>query len=130
MVIGSLAPPLSAFSAYGVGTQVTAHNLANVLTNNFKAGQVTYSDLPGQSGVRIASIGSASAAGPLVPYGHGLPESPGRNLSLPDGFAEGSTTDVAREMVKLIVDSRTYQANTRTVSTSDETLGTIINMKV
>lgn len=129
MVIGALAPPLSAFSAYGVGTQVTAHNLANVLTNNFKAGRVTYSDLPGRSGVRAASIETDSATGPLVPYSSRLPDARGRNQSGPDGFVEGSTTDVAREMVNLIVNSRTYQANARTVTTADDMLGTIINLK-
>ena len=128
MVIGSLGPPLSAFSAYGVGTQVAAHNLANALTNSFKAGRVTYSDLPGQFGVRVASGAPGSGAAPLVPYGPGLPELQG-TPSVPDGFASGSTTDVAREMINLIVNSRTYQANARTITASDDMLGTIINLK-
>lgn len=130
MVIGSLASPLSAFSAYGVGTRVTAHNLANVLTNNFKAGRVTYSDLPGQLGVRAESVETGTTAGPLVPYGPGLPESSVRNQSVPEGLVEGSTTDVAGEMINLIVTSRVYQANARTVTASDDMLGAIINMKV
>lgn len=131
MIIGSLAPPLSAFSAYGVGTQATAHNLANVLSNNFKAGRVIYSDLPSQLGVRASPIESGATAGTLVPYDLGLPESPVQNNPpVPEGFVVGSTTDVAREMINLIVNSHTYQANARTVSASDEMLGTIINMKV
>ena len=124
MAIGSLAPPLSAFTAYGVGTRVSAHNLANVLTSGFKAGRVVFGDLPDRSGVRAEAVQKTSAEGPPVPYGPGLPDS-GEG-----GFVEGSTTDVAREMVNLIVNSRTYQANAKTVRTSDEMLGTIINMKV
>ena len=130
MGIGSLASPLSAFTAYGVGTQVAAHNLANVLTHGFKAGRVTYSDLANQSGVRVEAVQTGSTAGPLIPYGPGLPDPAGPDRFIPDGFAEASTTDIAREMVNLIVNSRTYQANARTADTYDDMLGTIINTKV
>lgn len=130
MVIGSLASPLSAFSAYGVGMQSTAHNLANVLTNGFKAGRVTYSDLPNQSGVRANGPQPLDVQGPLVPYGPGLPTLEGQNPAVPDGFAEGSTTDIPTSMVNLIVNSRTYQANAKTVQTVDDMLGTVIDMKV
>ncbi|MDR2945256.1 MAG: hypothetical protein LBV79_00710 [Candidatus Adiutrix sp.] len=128
MPIGSLAPPLSAFSAYGVGLQSTAHNLANVLTEGFKAGRVTYSDLPRQSGVRANGPQAVDGAAPLVPHGPGLPEASGPGA--PEGFAFGSTTDVAMEMVNLIVTSRAYQANAKTVQTSDQMLGLVVNLKV
>ena len=129
MPIGSLAPPVTAFSAYGVGVQSTAHNLANVLTNGFRAGRVTYSDLSNQSGVRANGPQQLKGRGPLVPWGPGLPEAPGQAPDVPRGFAEGSTTDIATEMINLIVSSRTYQANTKVVSTVDDMLGTIINIK-
>ena len=130
MVIGALSPPLSAFSAYGAGLGSTAHNLANVLTGGFKAGRVTYSDLPGQSGVRANGPQTLDVQGPLVPYGPGRPPLEGQNPAVPEGFAEGSTTDVASSMVNLIVNSRTYQANAKTVQTADDMLGTVINLKV
>jgi len=130
MTLGALAPPLSAFSAYGVGLSNTAHNLANVLTNGFKAGRVTYSDLPGQSGVRANGPQTLDVQGPLIPHGPGLPPLEGQNPAVPEGFVEGSTTDVASSMVNLIVNSRTYQANAKTVQTTDDMLGTVINLKV
>ena len=130
MSISALYPPLTAFSAYGAGTQNTAHNLANVLTNNFKAGRVTYSELPENSGVRANGPQKLDVQGPLVPYGPGLPPLEGQNPAVPEGFAEGSTTDVGTEMVNLIVNSRTYQANAKTVQTADDMLGTVINLKV
>ena len=130
MPIGALYPPVTAMNAFGVGLQSTAHNLANVLTNNFKAGRVTYSELPNQAGTRAEGPQKLDVQGPLVPYGPGLPPLEGQNPAVPAGFAEGSTTDVAAEMVNLIVTSRSYQANAKTVSTADAMLGTIVNLKV
>ncbi|MDR0881529.1 MAG: hypothetical protein LBP55_03180 [Candidatus Adiutrix sp.] len=130
MTLSALYPPLTAFSAYGAGLQNTAHNLANVLTNNFKAGRVTYSDLPNQAGVQARGPQKSAARGPLVPYEPGLPPLEGQNPAAPAGFVEGSTTDVATEMVNLIITARTYQANTKTVRTTDDMLGQVINLKV
>ncbi|MDR2422102.1 MAG: hypothetical protein LBE01_01845 [Deltaproteobacteria bacterium] len=46
------------------------------------------------------------------------------------GFLETSNTDVAMEMIGLILNSRAYQANVKPVSAVDDMLGTIINVKV
>ncbi len=129
MTVGAFYPSLTAFSAYGAGLQNTAHNLANVLTNNFKAGRLNYSDLPNQAGVRAGGPQKLDVTGPLVSHGPGLP-SPGSPPNIPEGFAEGSTTDVALEMVNLITTSRLYQANAQTVRTADDMLGTVINLRV
>lgn len=130
MPLGALTPPVSAFAAYGLGLGSTAHNLANTLTNGFKAGRVTYSELPHKSGVAAHGATKLDVSGPLVPWPEGLPEPPAQSAAVPDGFVEGSTTDVPTEMVNLIVSSRTYQANTKVVSTVDQMLGTVIDMKI
>ena len=133
MSIGSaLYPSLTALNAFGTGLQSTAHNLANVLTDGFKYGRVTYSDLPRQSGTSARGPVKLAVSGPLVPYGPGLPLPPpaGYNPALPAGFVEGSTTDVALEMVNLIITSRAYQANAKVVPTVDSMLGMVINLRV
>ncbi len=130
MTIGALYQPATALSAFGTGLRSTAHNLANVLTNNFKAGRVTYSELPAQAGTRAEGPAKLDARGPLAPSGPGLPPRENADPAVPAGFVEGSTTDVATEMVNLIVTSRSYQANAKTVHTADEMLGTVINLKV
>jgi len=66
MTIGFWAPLLSAFSAYGAGTQIAAHNLANIMTNGFKSRACCFSDLSNQSGVRAAAFQQTSAGGPLA----------------------------------------------------------------
>ena len=132
MPIGALYPPLSAFSAYGSGLNNTAHNLANVATNNFKAGRMNYSEGPQQAGVKATGaqqMQQASGQGTLSPTGPGLPPPPGADPGLGVGFSPGSSTNVATEMVGLITASQGYQANARTVDTANEMLGTIVNLK-
>jgi flagellar hook protein FlgE len=119
----------TALSAFGVGTQVTAHNLANVLTTGFKSGQALYYDLPPYAGVGVTTRIPAAPDGPLIPA-QGLPPNPRSSPLTPEGFVEGSNTDVAMEMVNLIVTSRAYQANAKVVPTVDAMLGTVIDMKV
>lgn len=125
----ALYPPVTALNAFGVGTQVSAHNLANVLTDGFKAGRTTYMDLPRYSGVQAQVQTGLGPTGPLIPV-QGLPRDPATPAWVPEGFVEGSNTDVATEMVNLIVTSRGYQANAKIVPTVDSMLGTVIDMKV
>jgi flagellar hook protein FlgE len=122
-------PAVTALNAFGIGTQVTAHNLANVLTNGFRAGRTTYADLPRYSGVAPVVQTGLGQSGPLIPA-QGLPRDPATPDWVPQGFVEGSNTDIATEMVNLIVTSRGYQANAKVVPTVDSMLGTVINMKV
>jgi flagellar hook protein FlgE len=124
-----MMPSVTALKAFGVGTQVTAHNLANVLTNDFKAGRTLYADLPRYSGVAPQVTVGLGPQGPLVPW-VGLPRDPSTPAWVPEGFVEGSNTDVATEMVNLIVTQRGYQANAKVIPTVDSMLGMVIDMKV
>jgi flagellar basal-body rod protein FlgC len=128
-VNSAMYPAVTALNAFGVGTQVTAHNLANVLTDGFRAGRTTYMDLPRYSGVQARVQTGMGPSGPLIPV-RGVPRDPSAPSWVPDGFVEGSNTDVATEMVNLIVTSRGYQANAKVVPTVDSMLGTVIDMKV
>jgi flagellar basal-body rod protein FlgC len=122
-------PSVTALNAFGVGTQVTAHNLANVQTEGFKAGRTLYQDLPRYSGVAPQVFVGLGRDGPLIPS-PGLPRDPKTPAWVPKGYTEGSNTDVATEMVNIIVTSRGYQANAKVIPTVDSMLGTVINLKV
>jgi flagellar basal-body rod protein FlgC len=119
----------TALGAFGTGMQVTAHNLANVLTGGFKAGRTTYQDLPRYSGTAAQVQVRMGPDGPLVPQ-QGLPRDPSGPGRVLVGFLEGSNTDVAREMVNMIVTQRGYQANAKVRPTVDSMLGMVINLKV
>ena len=58
----------------------------------------------------------------------GLPGTEGRGL-IQSSALEMSNTDLAYEFTELITTSRAFQANTRVVTTSDEVLVEVINMK-
>jgi flagellar hook protein FlgE len=117
----------TALNSFGVGTQVIAHNLANVLTDGFKASRALYYDLPARSGAGVGTQQLSSPQGPLVPIKGLPPDLPGSGIAR--GFLETSNTDVANEMVGLIVTSRAFQANAKVIPTADEMLGTIINIR-
>jgi flagellar hook protein FlgE len=122
-------PSVTALEAFGVGTRVTAHNLANVLTDGFKASRTTYADLPRYSGVAPNVQAGARSSGPLIPA-PGLPRDPNAAAWVPQGYVEGSDTDIATEMVSLIVTQRGYQANAKVIPTVDAMLGAVINLKI
>ncbi|MDR0354463.1 MAG: flagellar biosynthesis protein FlgG [Deltaproteobacteria bacterium] len=125
-VIGAMHASSAALHSFGIGTQVIAHNLANVLTDGFKASRALYYDLPARSGAGVVTQKPNAPLGPLVPV-QGLPPEMSGNV-LP-GFLEMSNTDVAVEFVNMIVTSRAYQANAKVIPAADEMLGTIINLR-
>lgn len=67
---------------------------------------------------------SAGTAAPVI----GLPGSGGRGR-IAGGALESSTVDIAREFTNLIVLQRSYQANARVVTTTDELSQETINLK-
>jgi flagellar hook protein FlgE len=64
--------------------------------------------------------GTASTAGTSGSKGHG---------DIRQGVLEMSNVDLANEFTDMIVTSRAYQANSRTITTSDEMLQELINLK-
>ncbi|MDR1051029.1 MAG: hypothetical protein LBP95_08130 [Deltaproteobacteria bacterium] len=123
-ISGAMYASSTALHSFGIGTQVIAHNLANVLTDGFKASRALYYDLPERSGAGVTTQKPNAPLGPLVPV-QGVPEASG----VIPGFLETSNTDVATEFVNMIATSRAYQANAKVVPTVDEMLGTIVNIR-
>lgn len=62
----------------------------------------------------------APAAGKAGDTGYGV---------IRQGFLEMSNVDLANEFTEMIITSRAYQANSRSISTSDEMLQELINLK-
>lgn len=67
---------------------------------------------------------SASTGVPSI----GTPLTSGRG-SLSSGYLEGSNVDLAKELTSLIVAERGFQANSKSITTSDEVLQTLVNLK-
>lgn len=58
----------------------------------------------------------------------GMAGQPGYGI-INSGFLEGSNVDLATEFTEMIITSRAYQANSRSITTSDEMLQELINLK-
>jgi flagellar basal-body rod protein FlgC len=122
----SLATSLSALDAFAVSQQVTGNNLANVNTEEFRASRVTFEDRPDLGGVAVQDIQQTPEAPPMVPSMR-LLEQQGR-MAQESTYVPGSTTDVAREMVNLMVNESAYAANAAVARTRDEMVGTLLDI--
>ncbi len=58
----------------------------------------------------------------------GAPKQGGRG-ELVAGYVEGSNVDLSNELTNLIIAQRAFQANSRVVTTSDEILQSLVNLK-
>jgi len=74
---------------------------------------------------------SLGAAGPLGGAASPTPAPPGTNGlgRIQSGALELSNVDLASEFTNLITTQRAYQANARVITTSDEMLQELVNLK-
>lgn len=103
---------------------VLAHNVANINTvrepgeEPFRARQVFAQTLADQ----VAPTGSGVAVGAVLEDGAEAPvvHDPTHPLADEDGYVTMPVVDLAGQMSDLVIASRTYQANLRTVDTGRE----------
>ncbi len=115
MDIGGIDANIQALQAMGTDQAVRANNIANVSTEGFDPSTVHLETGPEGQGVRVAAILQDTGSAPMV-Y---------RNNEL----VEGSGTDLARDMVGMMVNQNAYAANAAMVRSWDETLGLLVNLK-
>lgn len=107
---------------------------AGVITGSYSNGQlvplyqVALVDFPSYYGLTKMGnnlYGSSLESGAAMP---GMPGS-GRLGSISPSAIEMSNVDLAQEFVKMITTQRAFQANSRVITTSDEILNELINIK-
>jgi flagellar hook protein FlgE len=93
-----------------------------------KIAQIGIATFPNPQGLQKVGnndyIRSASSGAPAI----GIPDTGGFG-SLTSGSLEGSNVDLAKELTSLIVAERGFQANSKSITTSDEVLQTLVNLK-
>jgi flagellar hook protein FlgE len=105
---------LSAIGAFSRKMDVTANNIANVNTNNFKKSQADMEETY-PSGVKV-SISQVDTPGDLLP-----PSERNQNR-------ESSNVNLAEELVNLITTQHAASANIKTITTEDEMQKTLIDI--
>ncbi len=97
---------LSGLNTAALGVSVTANNIANTNTRDFRAQRLDQEDLA-QGGTRPAALRERQE-----------PPAP-----------EGSNVDLATEFTNLMAQSGAYQANLKVVQTQAQLLGTALDLK-
>lgn len=116
-MISSISSTISALHAFGKKMGVTANNVANVQSDEFKKSRALLQE--GQRNEVKVEIDKI--------------ETPGTTISeIEDGEMverELSNVDLAEELPQTIIAQRNYQANIKTAQALDEILETIIDIK-
>ena len=121
---GASAGSLTTFTV-GQGGEVTG-----VYSNGFKQplGQIALASFTNPSGLTKAGgnlfQNSANSGNANI----GVPSTSGRG-SIATGFLEGSNVDLAQQFTNMIMAQRGFQANSRVITTSDEILQDLVNIK-
>jgi flagellar hook protein FlgE len=121
---GASAGTLTSFSV-GQGGDITG-----IYSNGYKAplGQLAMASFANPDGLMKAGgnlfSSSANSGQPQV----GLPDNSGRG-TIATGFLEGSNVDLAQQFTNMIMAERGFQANSRVITTSDEILQDLVNIK-
>ncbi len=122
-------------NGYKAGT-LTSYSIAadGIITGTFSSGesrtlaQVVLATFPNSSGLTKSGANlldvSSNSGTPSI----GVPGKNGRG-SLASGYLEGSNVDLSEEFTSMIVTQRGYQANTRIITTIDDMLQEVINLK-
>jgi flagellar hook protein FlgE len=95
------------------------------------AGFVSLAKFPNEGGLERAAGNLwrvSAASGPETPAGGSVPGANGTGLTIA-GTVEMSNVDLASEFTEMISAQRGFQANSRVISTSDEMLQDLVNLK-
>ena len=107
---------LSALSAFQKKMDVTANNIANVLTDEFKKSRVTMQESE-PSGIN-AVVDRVETPG--------VPKETIRNDE--PALVESSNVDLAEELVEMIPTRTAYGANLKALKTQEEMMGSLLDI--
>jgi len=128
-MVNGIDSNLQALSAISVSQAVTANNIANVNTDEFKASRTTFETGPDGQGVRVEEIRQDDTQGAYYPDMRPVENSDGY-MTQQLQYVETSNTDLAREMVNMVQNTHAYSANIAAIRAQDDLVGTVLDMKV
>lgn len=104
---------------------VTYVNNTGVLTT---VGYITLANFPNPGGLEKSGVNLFSASQNSGPAAIGTPSTKGLG-QLTSGTLEMSNVDLSEEFTEMIIAQRGFQANTRIITTSDQILEELVNLK-
>ncbi|MFH2091081.1 MAG: flagellar basal body rod C-terminal domain-containing protein [Pseudomonadota bacterium] len=115
-MVAPIQSNVSALQAFTRQISVSANNVANALTDDFKKSRAINTE--GRNGQVETTITKVDTKGPLV-------DDP---LSNTGGLKELSNTDIAEELTNQIIAEQGFKANAKMIKSYEETIGTLIDM--
>lgn len=116
-MIRALLNALSGLRAFSTGTAVASNNIANSLTDNFKATRARYQETS-DGGVKVTLSQDPTPGAPVVD------PSTGNTVA----GAETSNVDISQEIVDLMQNSHAFKANLASIRTADEMQKNVIDI--
>jgi flagellar hook protein FlgE len=107
-----------------------AGDITGVYSNGYKQplGQIALASFSNPSGLTKAGGNLFASSANSGTASVGVPDSAGRG-QIATGFLEGSNVDLAQQFTNMIMAERGFQANSRVITTSDEILQDLVNIK-
>ena len=115
-MIAPMRSNVSALKAFSKQMAVSANNVANVLSDDFKKSRAINTE--GENGQVKVTITKIDTPGPLV-------EDP---LSETGELKELSNVDIVEELTNQIMIEHGFKANAKVIKSYEETIGTLIDM--
>ena len=121
---GSSAGSLTSFTVGQAG------DITGLYSNGFKQplGQIALASFSNPSGLSKSGGNLFMSSANSGTANIGVPDSAGRG-QIATGFLEGSNVDLAQQFTNMIMAERGFQANSRVITTSDEILQDLVNLK-
>ncbi len=120
MDVSALHVAASGLAANAAKAAVSAYNIVNANTDEFKKNRATIES--NETGGPEARINKSNTPGPIVSNPEGLPEE--------EQYRELSNVDLAEEFVRMGAAENGYRANVSIVRVQDEMIGTILDIIV
>ncbi|RQD65597.1 MAG: flagellar biosynthesis protein FlgG [Desulfonatronovibrio sp. MSAO_Bac4] len=120
---------VDAFRTSSLSQNITANNLANLNTDQFKAQRLDQETGPDGLGVRPAQVVTDTSPGPAIQRQELIENEQGQTEAR-EVTVEGSNTDIAKEITTMITDQAAMEANAEVVRTYDHLAGRIIDFLV
>jgi flagellar hook protein FlgE len=121
---GASAGSLTSFTVGQAG------DITGIYSNGFKQplGQIALASFSNPSGLNKAGGNLFTTSANSGTANIGTPDTAGRG-QIATGFLEGSNVDLAQQFTNMIMAERGFQANSKVITTSDEILQDLVNLK-
>ncbi|MFO7817847.1 MAG: flagellar biosynthesis protein FlgG [Thermodesulfobacteriota bacterium] len=125
----SYSTSVSAINAASLSQQLTANDVANINTNEYRSKRLDLESGPQGQGVRPAAVRENTSPGPAVEELQTRENEQGR-VEQQKTLVEGSNTDMVEESVQMIKDEVYLRSNAEVIAAYHEETGNLLDILI